>query len=168
MERNNNNKSPIAALLWSLALPGFGQLYNRDFLLGIILMTWEIILNVKTNLNLALFYSFKGDFTLASQVVNYEWGLFYPSVFCFALWQAFNSAHSLNRHSSGKKRWERVYLTGFFIGMVTGMNMGINWYDGFLTKYSPIFNTPIFSGIAIGLIGAFIGHMLELLLKRFK
>ncbi|GGB53661.1 hypothetical protein GCM10011409_34110 [Lentibacillus populi] len=168
MKNKNTYKSPIAAMLWSLALPGFGQLYNGDFLLGIILMVWEVILNLQSHLNLGIMYTFKGDFEKVDQLLNFEWGLFYPSVFSFSLWQAYNRAKAINHRHQYNKELKRVYLTGFFIGLVTGMNMGINWHEGFLSTISPIFETPVFSGIVYGLTCAFVGHLLELGFKRFR
>ncbi|MDC3424327.1 hypothetical protein NC797_07365 [Aquibacillus sp. 3ASR75-11] len=87
MEKKNTYKSPVAALLWSTALPGFGQLYNEDHLLGFILMGWEIAVNFNSNLNLAIMYVLQGDFENAHEVIDYQWGMFYPSVYGFALWQ---------------------------------------------------------------------------------
>ncbi|WP_269409475.1 hypothetical protein [Lentibacillus daqui] len=168
MGKKENYKSPVAALLWSLALPGFGQLYNKDYFLGIVLMVWEIVLNLQSHLNVAILYTLRGDFHLADRPIDFEWGLFYPSIFCYSLWQAYNQAHAINRRIQQKENSQQVYLTGFFFGMVTGMNFGIAWHGGFLATYSPIFKTPVYSGITLGLIGAVIGHLLELLCKRLR
>lgn len=95
MKKEDTYKSPVAAMLWSFALPGFGQLYNRDYIIGLLLVVWEIIINLYSNLNLALMHSFHWDFEQAHDIINYEWGLFYPSVFAFSLWHAYNKAKAI-------------------------------------------------------------------------
>jgi TM2 domain-containing membrane protein YozV len=62
--RSNNEvvyKSPWAALLWSIAIPGFGQFYNRDYFFGMVLMVWELFVNLIANINEMVFWSFKGE-----------------------------------------------------------------------------------------------------------
>ncbi|MBM7573285.1 hypothetical protein [Aquibacillus albus] len=39
-------KSPLAAAMWSALLPGFGQLYVRDYIIGFSLVAWEIVVNI--------------------------------------------------------------------------------------------------------------------------
>lgn len=168
MKKRDNYRSAIAALLWSFAMPGFGQFYNNNYFLGIVLMIHEFVVNLQSHLNTALVYTFRGDFDLANQVVDYEWGLFYPSIFCFSLWQAYNQAHAINRRNETGEKEKRVYLTGFFFGMVVGMNFGINWYDSFLTHYLTIFQSPVVSGITCGLITAFSGYIIEQVIRKIS
>lgn len=168
MTKWNSYQSPTAALLWSFAMPGFGQFYNKNYFLGIVLMVHEFVVNINSNLNTSLFYTFRGNFDLANQVVDYEWGLFYPSIFCFSLWQAYNRAHTINRRDETGEKAKYVYLTGFFFGMVIGMNFGVNWYESFLTHYLAIFKSPVVSGILSGLIAAFSGHFIEKIIRKIS
>jgi TM2 domain-containing membrane protein YozV len=62
-EKIKEFKSPVAALLWSFTLPGFGQIYNEQYFLGIIFMLWELGINTISQLNLSIMESFHGDFT---------------------------------------------------------------------------------------------------------
>jgi hypothetical protein len=41
----------IEVLLWSIALPGFGQILNGNFLKGLLLIGLEFMINVQSNLN---------------------------------------------------------------------------------------------------------------------
>ncbi|WP_404330089.1 hypothetical protein [Mesobacillus maritimus] len=75
MRQKQVYKSPIAAMLWSIALPGLGQLYNRDYITAFLLLSLEFLINLYSNLNLAIIYSFNGDYRLAHEIINYEWGL---------------------------------------------------------------------------------------------
>jgi hypothetical protein len=41
----------IEKRLWSIALPGFGQLLNGKFLKGLLLIGLEVLINVQSNFN---------------------------------------------------------------------------------------------------------------------
>ncbi|MDV2687061.1 DUF5683 domain-containing protein, partial [Alkalihalophilus lindianensis] len=60
MRQNRPYQSPYAAMLWSLVLPGFGQLYNKDYVIGFVLLVLEFLVNLKSDLNITLLYSFMG------------------------------------------------------------------------------------------------------------
>ncbi|UOR13510.1 hypothetical protein [Halobacillus amylolyticus] len=147
-------QSPWAALLWSFALPGFGQLYNRDYFIALVLITLELSVNFLSNLNLSLLHTFHGDLVRAHDVVNFEHGLFYPSIWGFSMWQAFNKAKRMNGEHS------KVYLTGLIFGLVAGMNIGL------FTQ--PILITPVYSGLAIGAVGGMIGYISEKVILRYR
>ncbi|GAB4074131.1 hypothetical protein GCM10028778_16340 [Barrientosiimonas marina] len=151
----DQKKSPIVALAWAVGLPGFGQIYNRDYVWALVLMAWELYVNLQAEINLSLYYTIQLDFEQAHDIVNFEWGLFYPSVYAFSMWQAYNQARVLN----GKQGMD---LTGFFVGSVVGMVIGITLYFSW-TMHTP-FASPVISGILLGLIAGFIGHLIE---KRF-
>lgn len=164
MRQTREYKSPYAAAVWSMVLPGFGQIYNKDYLVALILLGFEFLINLCSNLNLALVYSFTGDFIRAHSIIDYRWGMFYPSLYAFSIWQAFNTAKSHNErfHESDVKK--RPHLTGFFIGVVVGMNCGLIWHDfEFLNqvKVLSIFNMPVFSGLLFGLLAGWLGHFIE-------
>src|SRR5438128_550588 len=116
MRQNREYKSPYAAMLWSLILPGFGQLYNKDYLVAFVLMGWELVVNLNSNLNVQLVQAFNGNLHAAHQSINYAWGVFYPSIYGFAIWQAFNFAKAHNERLAGKEDYRRTYFTGFFVG----------------------------------------------------
>ncbi|MCM2534342.1 hypothetical protein NDK43_20815 [Neobacillus pocheonensis] len=69
----NEYKSSVSTHLWSFALPGFGQVYNGQVLLGIIFMLWESGANLLSGLNLAIMESFHGDFLCAEMRRNTLW-----------------------------------------------------------------------------------------------
>ncbi|MBO0961008.1 hypothetical protein J1P26_15005 [Neobacillus sp. MM2021_6] len=161
MRSSRPYKSPNAAMLWSLVLPGFGQLYNKDYFMGITLLGLEFLINLKSNLNLVLVNSFKGDILAAHQPVNYSWALFYPSVYGFAMWQAFNTARVNNHKLTGNEVERRTYLTGFFIGLVIGMDFGLFWHDCRYIKMLPFLDYPVFNGIVFGVVLGLVGHFIE-------
>jgi hypothetical protein len=86
------NNDQIEKLLWSIALPGFAQLLNRKYIKGIIFIIFEVIVNVKSNFNSAIMFSFHGDIVTAIEKTNYQWLMFYPCLYFFAMWDAIKDA----------------------------------------------------------------------------
>ncbi|MCH1627648.1 hypothetical protein [Fredinandcohnia quinoae] len=79
-------------LLWSIALPGFGQLLNKHYVKGITFILLEFLVNSQSNFNEVIRLSFLGETQLASELTNYSWLMFYPCLYFFAMWDAFKEA----------------------------------------------------------------------------
>ncbi|WP_100010167.1 hypothetical protein [Lentibacillus sediminis] len=166
MRKDDTYKSPVAAMLWSFALPGFGQIYNRDYFLGLLLVVWEIILNLFSNLNLSLMYTFHGNYEQAHGIINYEWGLFYPSVFAFSLWQAYNKAKAITYRQEHQEELRKVYFTGLFFGLTAGMNLGLTTHHIYPAEVLQFLAYPVYCGLFFGVVGAVVGHLIELYFVR--
>jgi hypothetical protein len=80
------------ALLWSIALLGFGQFLNGSIFKGCVFIFLEILVNVQSNFNLAILYSFTGEIQKAIEVTNFQWLMFYPCLYMFAMWDAYRNA----------------------------------------------------------------------------
>ncbi len=80
------------ALLWSIALPGFGQFRNGKYLKGIVLILLEFVINVQSHLNQILISSFHGEIRLSIAQTDYQWLMFYPCVYMFGIWDAYRDA----------------------------------------------------------------------------
>ncbi len=87
---NKDNK--YEKLLWSIALPGFGQLLNGKYIKGILLVALEFLVNVQANFNEVIVLSFQGNIQAAIQQTNYGWLMFYPCLYFFAMWDAYKDA----------------------------------------------------------------------------
>ena len=83
---------PIERLLWSIALPGFGQLLNREYIKGLTFIILEFLINVQANFNTAILLSFNGEIQAAFESINYLWLMFYPCLYFFAMWDAYKNA----------------------------------------------------------------------------
>lgn len=149
-----------------MVLPGFVQLYNKDYLVGIVLMGWELAVNLNSNLNFVLVKSYSGDLASTHQFINYQWAIFYPSIYGFGLWQAFNYAKTHNEKAAGNDEYQRTYLTGFFIGMVLGMDFGLFWHNVLFFRQNWILDSPLFNGIIFGLLMGIIGNSIEIGFRR--
>ena len=122
--------------------------------MGLTLLFLEFLINVNANLNLAIYHSFRGSFPQVYQVSNIQWVLFYPCVYAFAVWQAYNKAFEINNNlnKDNNEPNRRTRLNGFFIGFVMGGTLGVI-YNGSIGY--------VFSGILGGFLGAVIGSIIE-------
>lgn len=82
----------IDKLLWSVAFPGFGQLLNGKYFKGVLFIGLEFLINIQSKLNQIILSSFNGDVVIAIRQTNYEWLMFYPCVYMFAIWDAYYDA----------------------------------------------------------------------------
>ncbi|WP_188207003.1 hypothetical protein [Alkalibacillus aidingensis] len=156
MERDKR----IEVVLWSIALPGFGQLINKRFIKGAFFIFLEILINVQARLNFVIIPSFHGDIQMAIDHTNYQWVMFYPCLYMFSIYDAYKDA--------GGARDPYAYLPftlAAFIGTIGVI-------------YSPIFNVngiypgiiwlPIIFTILAFIIGYVIKKVLQTRLKQAK
>ena len=82
----------LEAILWSIALPGFAQILNQRLMKGIVFIFLEFLINVNSHFNIAILYSFQGKISEAIESTNYQWLMFYPCLYMFAMWDAYKDA----------------------------------------------------------------------------
>lgn len=92
MEQSVKRTSKLEVLLWSIALPGFGQLLNRKYVKGILLVLLEFAINMMGRLNEVIIFSFHGEIERAIESTDYQWLMFYPCLYFFAIWDAYKDA----------------------------------------------------------------------------
>lgn len=91
-------RNPLIIAWWSAAFPGLGHLLLSKYLRGFFLFIWEIIVNIKANINLAILYSFTGRFELAKEVLDVRWLLLYCSLYIFSIWDSYRSTIDINNN----------------------------------------------------------------------
>lgn len=90
-------RNPWVAAWWSAAFPGLGHLLIGSNLKGFILFIWELVINVNSNLNLAIIYTFYGDFDKAKAVLEPRWLLLYCAVYICSIWDSYRSTLDINK-----------------------------------------------------------------------
>lgn len=128
---HNKTISKLEAILWSVALPGFPQLLINSVIKGILFVLLEFLINVQSNFNEAIRLSFLGETRLSAEVIDYQWLMFYPCLYMFAMWDAFKSAEgerdkyaflpfvcSAYTVTTGLMVSPKVFINGIFIGPV--------------------------------------------------
>lgn len=92
MNYMNENEKYLEKILWSIALPGLGQLLNGKLFKGLLFIVLEILINARSNLNEIIVLSFQGKIFQAVESTNYEWLMFYPCIYLYAIWDAYKDS----------------------------------------------------------------------------
>lgn len=141
----------VEILLWSIALPGFGQILNGKFLKGLLFVGLEFLVNVQSKFNTVIKSSFHGDITEAINQTNYQWLMFYPCLYMFAIWDAY-------RDAGGGKSPYAVLPTvfGAYVGTV-----------GVIFSQSFSIMGVIFGPVWLGMIGVILGVVFGAIIRIF-
>ncbi|AKL97125.1 putative membrane protein [Clostridium aceticum] len=91
-------RNPYVIAWWSAAFPGAGHMLLSKYLRGFLLFLWEVIVNIQSNLNLAILYSFIGRFDRAKEVLDTQWLLLYIATYIFAIWDGYRTAADINNY----------------------------------------------------------------------
>lgn len=92
-------RSPILAGFWSGIISGFGQLYVDRGLKALFMMAWYLTVVFKAHLSIAGFHALRGEFDQAAAVIDYQWALFWPSIYIFSIVDAYHDCVEENNIS---------------------------------------------------------------------
>jgi len=141
------NKNIFEKLMWSIALPGFGQYLNGKYFKGTVLLILEFLINVQADFNQIIFLSFHGEIGDAIKHADYQWLMFYPCLYFFSTWDAVKDA------GGGKDPYSFLpyVFAAFFVtvGLIFSSNVtifGVLWGPVWLPMMF------VFPGIIIGFI----------------
>jgi hypothetical protein len=151
MDEKKQGSNPVEMIFWSIALPGFGQIFNKDYIKAIVFIFLEFLVNVQGRLNQAIVHSFHGDIELAIQTVDYQWIMFYPCLYVFAMWDAFKSAKE--RANIDPIPYESIPFS--VAAYVTTIGVIFSNKPIFSITFGPIF-TPIIAILVGFTIGGFV------------
>ncbi|MBC2727869.1 hypothetical protein [Desulfosporosinus sp.] len=90
-------RNPYIIAFWSLAFPGLGHLLLSKYLRGFLLFIWEVFINYKAHINLAILYSFTGRFEMAKEVLDITWVMLYAPTYLFSVWDSYRTTVDLNQ-----------------------------------------------------------------------
>lgn len=150
------NNEKLQVLLWSIAFPGFGQILNGKLLKAILFILLEFFINVNGHINLVIVASFHGEMQRAVTTANYQWLMFYPCIYMFAIWDSYKDA--------GGGAIPFAYLPFVFsaylgtIGVIYSSSFSPG---GFLLG-------PIFGPILFMLLGVVLGILLQRYIQRYN
>ncbi|MFC7062635.1 hypothetical protein [Halobacillus seohaensis] len=148
-------KDELEKILWSIALPGFAQILNGKLFKGLLFIGLEILINVQSNFNDVIILSFHGEIEKAIEQTNYQWLMFYPCLYFFAIWDAYSDAN-------GKKA-PLAFLP--FVFSAYFITSGLIYSATF--KVNGILLGPIWLPMLSLPIGILIGGFLRFTLLRF-
>lgn len=84
-----DKRNPLFALMSSMLFPGLGHLYLHRLATGVFIIMWTIIIIYRSNFLSGLQYTLTGDFDNTLKVLDPQWTLFLPSIYCFAAYEAY-------------------------------------------------------------------------------
>jgi hypothetical protein len=142
----------LERILWSIALPGFAQFLNGKIIKGSILIFFEFLINIQSNLNVVIISSFHGRIAEAIEHTDYQWLMFYPCIYLFAIWDAYRDS------GGGKGRLSYLpFVFSAYIGTIGVI------YSSTL-KIMGVLLGPIWLSILFLILGFLFGALLRLAL----
>jgi hypothetical protein len=105
------------AALFSILMPGFGQIYNGQFLKGVFFLIVEHFDNVFGHINHAIFLDFNGFHQQAIDVTNFQFMLFYPGFYVYVVWDAWYYA----KPNADKSKTAIPFIIAGFLGELSAI-----------------------------------------------
>lgn len=147
-------RNPLVTAWWSAAFPGFGHIMLGKYVKGFIFVLLEFALNYTTNVNLAIFYSFTGDFSKSIKILNKKDCIIYISVFIYAIWDSYRATIELNKYTFLSK-YEKSSIIPFKIGSfeINYIDKRNTWlaiiWSALLPGMGHLFTRKVFTGFFI-------------------
>lgn len=142
-------KKPAMGIIWSIAFPGFGQIYNQQYLKAILFIFLELLINLNGNLNRSIIHSFFWEIEISQSILNYNWIMFYPCVYVVPMWDAYAISYK-NAYSESPSALSVIPFAMGAAFATLGVIYGSRMLPG-----------PIFLPIIMIIIGAFIGNLIK-------
>ncbi|WP_308640073.1 hypothetical protein [Paenibacillus silvisoli] len=90
-------RNPFVVTFWSLMSPGLGYFMQDRTLKAFVTVIWGIFINVKSQINLAILYSFTGRFDMARNVIDKRWFILFLAVYVYGIWDGYRGTVDLNK-----------------------------------------------------------------------
>lgn len=92
-----DRSSPWVAFIWSMLTPGAGQIIIHRIVAAFFILIWWIIIVYNSHLLPAIHYSMLGEIDAAQAALNPQWFLNVPSLYFFALYDAYTNTVESNK-----------------------------------------------------------------------
>ena len=161
-------KNPYVIACWSILFPGAGHLLICKYMRGYLLFLWELYVNLHAHVNLAILYSFIGEFQMAKDVIDIKWVLFYIPTYFFAIWDSYRCTVQINQQYTLAAR-EDAEVKMFNIGLfdINYTDKRVPWHSAMWSALMPglgdILNSRLPSGVFGVVAFVFIGIQSNLL-----
>ncbi|WP_223594730.1 hypothetical protein [Neobacillus bataviensis] len=84
-----DKRNPVVAVMWSMFIPGLGQLYIHRILTAIFLIVWLVVFHYQSHFAEGILLLILGKVKEATSALKPEYLLFMPSLFGFAAYDAY-------------------------------------------------------------------------------
>ncbi|MCA0987478.1 hypothetical protein [Guptibacillus algicola] len=102
-----DKRNPVMAALWSLLMPGLGQMYLHRIVTAFFIIVWCVTFFYFSHVLEAISLLFLGDIKEATNVLKPDWLLMIPSLYGFAIYDAYVNTVENNKLY---KKVQRGYL----------------------------------------------------------
>lgn len=92
-----DKRSPLVSAIWSMMMPGTGELYNHQIISAFFTLTWWIVVVQNSNALQAFHHTMLGDFDTARAMLNPQWVLNIPSIYFFAVYDSYTNTVENNK-----------------------------------------------------------------------
>ncbi|MDR6880366.1 hypothetical protein [Bacillus sp. 3255] len=92
-----DKRNPLVSVMWSMFIPGLGQLYIHRILTALFVIAWLVAFFYYSHIQEAIVLLFLGKVQDATSVLNPEWLLFIPSHYGFAIYDAYMNTVENNK-----------------------------------------------------------------------
>jgi hypothetical protein len=92
-----DRQKPVHTVVWSCFMPGLGQIFMGRIPMAFFILIWWIAISYNSHLIEAIHYTMLCDFNSAKAVLNPQWALFMPSIYCFAIYDAYTNTVEYNK-----------------------------------------------------------------------
>lgn len=125
-----DKRNPWVSVMWSLLVPGAGQLYIHRLITAFFLVSWFIVICYNSKFLPAMHYTLLGDFEQVKAVVDIHWLLNIPSVYFFGMYDAYINTVENNKLFDWEQRkfLKRQYQNSNFVIPLNKHNRGDKMY----------------------------------------
>ncbi|MCD1260595.1 hypothetical protein B5M42_017470 [Paenibacillus athensensis] len=106
-----DKRTPWLSLVWSMLMPGMGQLYIHRIVTAFYVLSGWIWISYVSRLLEGFQFTWMGEFDKAAHIVNPEWLLFLPSLYGFAVYDAYTNTVENNKLFD--KEQKRFLITNY-------------------------------------------------------
>ena len=99
-----DKRNPIMSVIWSLFMPGLGQLHIHRILTAFFALVWTIVFLYASHTLEAVQFLFFGQIQKATQVLDKQWLLYMPSVWGFAIYDSYINTVENNKLFESEQR----------------------------------------------------------------
>ncbi len=92
-----DKRNPAMAIIWSLFIPGLGQLYIHRIVTAFFVIIWCVVFFYYSHGLEAISLLFLGEIEQATSVLNPEWLLFFPSLYGFSVYDSYMNTIENNK-----------------------------------------------------------------------
>ncbi|WP_404328335.1 hypothetical protein [Mesobacillus maritimus] len=92
-----DKRNPVMTFVWSLFVPGLGQLYIHRITTAFFIIIWVVIFTYYSHGLEAISLLFLGEVKEATAVLKPEWLLFFPSIYGFAVFDSYMNTVENNK-----------------------------------------------------------------------